>query len=212
MVLSVLFIALFTYCLGLPDVCALVSRYAFHDDIRQYGASDYPHILQHFHWRGLGYTLIADVLRALVVVLIGGMLMKGAGFPSIGKLIAMFFALFAQCVPPFRNMDPRQEMVFPALLLLFTDWKLFLVCVVLAILAVALTGSKGLMALVPAVAMPLFSIIFGNPFAKVVLALGCGAVFAHAYIDDIMDFFEQRRRPSRREPEREAEEPLRRDR
>ena len=211
MALSVLIIALFTYCLGLPDVCALVSRYVLHDDIRQYGASDYPHILRHFHWRGVGYALFADVLRALVVVFIGGRLMKGAGFPSVGKLIAMLFALFAQCVPPFFNRDSRQDMVFPALLLLFTDWRLFLVCVVLAILAVAFTGSKGLMALVPAVAMPLFSIIFGNPFAKVVLALGCGAVFAHAYIDDIVDFFEQHRKP-RREQEDEAEEPVRRDR
>lgn len=211
MALSVLLIALLTYCLGLPDVCALMSRYALHDDIRQYGASDYPHILQHFHWRGLGYTLIVDVLRALLVVFIGGRLMKGAGFPGIGKLIAMLFALFAQCIPPFLDRDSRQEMVFPALLLLFTDWRLFLVCVVLAILAVAFTGSKGLMALVPAVAMPLFSLIFGDPFAKVVLALGCGAVFAHAYINEIVDFFEQRRRP-RRESEREAEEPVRRDR
>ena len=206
MALSVLVIALLTFCLGLPDVCALVSRYAFQDDIRQYGPSDYPHILQHFRWRGLGYTLIADVLRALVVVLIGGMLMKGAGFPSVGKLIAMFFALYGQCVPPIRNMEPRQEMVFPALLLLFTDWKLFLICAVLALIAVALTGSRALMALAPAVAMPLFSIIFGSPAVKVLLALGCGAVFAHAYWDEIVDFFTERKQKPHRRREQEADD------
>lgn len=205
MAISVLIIALVTYCLGLPDMCELVSRYILKDDIRQYGPSDYPHVLQHFRWRGIGYTLFADMIRALVIVLIGGMLMKRFGFPGVGKATAMFFALYAQCIPPARFSEPRQDLVFPALLLLFTDWKLLLICAVFAVIAVALTGSRALMVLAPAVAFPLFTLIFGNPFIRFLLALGCGFILVFVNRDEILDFFENRKARASRAPRRESD-------
>lgn len=207
MVLSLFFIALLSYGLGLLDVCGLVSRYAFQDDPGGVEL-DYYAMYRRHQWRGVAYTLAADVLRALVTVLIGGMLLKGAGFPSVGKLTALLFALVGQAVPVTRFPDSKQELVFPALTLLFVDWRLFLVCVALGVLVMALTGRQPLMALAFALAMPVFSIIFGEWWLKVILALGCTAALIWCYREDLEKVLQRqpkKRRGSSREPEDDGE-------
>ena len=203
MVLSLFFIALLSYGLGLLDVCGLVCRYAFQDDPGGVEI-DYYGMYRRHRWRGVAYALAGDVLRALVTVLIGGMLLKGAGFPSVGKLVALLFALVGQAIPLTRLPESKQELVFPALTLLFVDWRLFLVSVAMGVLVMALTGRQPLMALAFAVAIPVFSIIFGEWWLKVILALGCAAAIIWCYREELETVFRRQgkeRRTAARKPE-----------
>ena len=138
--------------------------------------------------------VLASLLYALLyyVVLIGGMLMKGAGFPSVGKLLALLFARIGQAMPllpPGRNLTSKRELIFPAMTLLFVDWRLFLVCVALGVLVMALTGNRALMAAAAALAMPIFTIIFRGWWLKVFLAAACAAALIYCYWDEIAELF-----------------------
>ncbi len=181
MAVSIFFIAVLSYALGLLDTCGLILRYVFREEVRELRRADYAVLYRRHKWPGVGYALAADVLRAIITVLIGGMLLKGAGFPSIGKLLAMFFALLGQAVPLTDRMISKQELVFPAALLLFVDWRLFLICVVLGVVILALTGNRALMAAAAAVAMPVFTAVFGGWWLKIVLAAACALAILHCY-------------------------------
>ena len=206
MAVSIFFIAVLSYALGLLDTCGLICRYVFREEVRELRRVDYSLLYRRHKWPGVGYALAADVLRAIITVLIGGMLLKGAGFPSIGKLLAMFFALLGQAVPLTDRMISKQELVFPAALLLFVDWRLFLVCVVLGVVILALTGNRALMAAAAAVAMPVFTAIFGGWWLKIVLAAACALAILHCYWKELplKGLSEKVRKP--RAP-REAEAP-----
>ncbi|MBR4691425.1 MAG: hypothetical protein IKP17_01570 [Oscillospiraceae bacterium] len=185
MAISILIIALVAYAMGLLDSCSLLSRFVFGEEA---AGADYFTLYRRHKWQGVGYAVLADMLRALVTVLVGGMLLKRFGFPSVGKLLALLFALLGQAMPllpPERHMASRQELVYPALTLLLVDWKLFPVCVALAVIILALTGSRPLMAAAAAVALPVFTLVFGGWWLKVVLALGCGAALIYCYWEEL---------------------------
>ncbi len=193
MVLSLFLIAVLSYVLSLIDVCGLVSRVAFKDPAPGDGrAVDYFYLYRQHKWIGVGYALVADLLRALVTVLIGGVLMKRAGFPSIGNQLALLFVLIGQAMPLLplsRQFKSKRELIYPALTLLFVDWRLFLVCVALAVLVMALTGNRALMAAAAAIALPVFTLIFGGWWLKVVLAFFCAAALVYCYLDELMELF-----------------------
>ena len=204
MAISVFFIAVLSYALGLVDTCGLLCRYVFREEVPDRRRVDYFTMYRRHRWQGLGYALAADAIRAIITVLIGGMLLKGAGFPSVGKLVAMLFALVGQAMPLTDRLASKQELVFPALLLLFVDWRLFLVCVALGLLVMALTGSRALMAAVAAVAMPVFSLIFGEWWLKVLLAVCCAIALIHCYWSELpFAALAGGRKPARRAPRRE---------
>ena len=209
MVISVFLIAVLAYALSLLDVCSLVSRYAFKDPVSDNARVDYYFLYRKHKWMGVGYALVADLLRALVTVLIGGLLMKGAGFPSIGKLLALLFSLIGQAMPLLpvqRQLASKKELIFPALTLLFVDWRLFLVCVALAVLVMALTGNRALMAAAAAVAMPVFTLIFRGWWLKVVLAVFCAAALIYCYWDELVDFFTGSGKKAKKRPAKSEEE------
>ena len=193
MVLSLFLIAVLSYVLSLIDVCGLVSRVAFKDPAPGDGrAVDYFYLYRQHKWIGVGYALVADLLRALVTVLIGGVLMKRAGFPSIGNQLALLFVLIGQAMPLLplsRQFKSKRELIYPALTLLFVDWRLFLICVALAVLVMALTGNRALMAAAAAVALPVFTLSVGGWWLKVVLAFFCAAALVYCYLDELMELF-----------------------
>ena len=211
MVISVFLIAVLSYAISLLDVCGLVSRLAFKDPAPADARVDYFTLYRRHKWMGVGYALVADLLRALITVLIGGMLLKNAGFPSIGKLLALLFSLIGQAMPLLpleRRLASKRELIFPALTLLFVDWRLFLVCVALAVLVMALTGNRALMAAAAAVAMPIFTLIFRGWWLKIILALFCAIALIYCYWDELTEFFtgKGKMKPAARRPAKGEEE------
>lgn len=191
MAFSIILIAVICYILSLPDICTLVSVYGFQDNIRKYGPSDYAHIRRRFGIVGLCYALLVDFIRALIAVLLGGVLLKNAGYPEIGKLLALFFTAFfmlaGQAFPVLPRLKPRRNLIYPALLLIFADWRVFLVWAALCGIVYVITGLRGLNALLSAVILPVFSILFHNWWLFNFLMLLSGLSLAFAYLAEIWD-------------------------
>ncbi len=201
MAVSVFIIAVVSYGLSLVDVCGLVCRLLFKEEPA--GRADYYTLYRRYRWKGVGYALAGDLLRALISVLIGGALMKAAGFPSVGKLLALMFALLGQALPllPAKDrMVPRQGMIFPGLLLLLVDWRVFLIAAVVAVILLALTGNRALMALGAAVMIPVGVIIFGGWWLKIIMAVVCCAAVLYCYWGEIPEAFRGRGKKKARTP------------
>jgi len=177
----VFLIAVIAYALGMLDTVGLVGRYFMHDEPARSETLGYAQVYKRWRWHGVGYLALADFLRSLVVVLFGGLLMKGVGFPSIGKQLGMFFALLGQCMPLLRRFRPREDLIFPALLLLLIDWRVFLVCVIAGLLLMVFTGSRELMISAALLLHPILLAVFGGWWLKVLLAVFSSYVIFHIY-------------------------------
>ena len=106
-----------------------------------------------------------------------------------GQRLDRFLLKAVPLLPLDRHLTSKRELIFPALTLLFVDWRLFLVCVALAVLVMALTGNRALMAAAAAVAMPVFTLIFRGWWLKVFLAAACAAALIYCYWDEIAELF-----------------------
>ena len=178
MAISIIFICVLAYLLGTWNCTNLVCRLTLED---KGDCSSYRQVLKKHSWKGFGYVLLADFIKAMVVVLIGGLLLKGKGFPSVGKLLAVLFGILGQALPVTGDLKPREELIWPGLLLLWLDWRIFLICTVAALVLYVLTQNRGLCALVCAVVFPVFMGIFGGWWLKVLMAVFCSLALLYCH-------------------------------
>lgn len=187
MVLSIIFIAVLSYALCLPDVCALVSAYGFQEDHQRPGAADYADLRKRFGMLGVCYALLIDLVRALIGVLVGSVLLKSAGYPEIGRHLVLFFTLFfmlaGRAFPVLSVPKPTRSIAYPAFLLAFADWRVFLVCAALCLVLDLLTGLRGLTVLAATILFPLFSLVFRSGSLVSFLMLISGLCLLFAYLD-----------------------------
>ena len=190
MVILILLIILISYALGClvlpPLVCSLLPG---KDRKTAAACSTYPQVMKSCGWPGVGAVLAADLIRTLVIILLGGLLLKAAGFPGVGRRTALLFGLLGQVLPVTGGMRPRQGLVFPALLLLWTDWRLFLIALAVFVIVYLLTKRISLCALAAAVSYPLFSLILGAWWLQVLLALFAAAALVYPYRVSLGRFF-----------------------
>lgn len=178
MVISIILVSVLAYLLGTWNCTNMICQLALDD---KSGCSNYRQVLKKHSWKGFGYVVLADFIKALVVVLLGGLLLKGSGFPSVGKLLAVFFGVLGQAMPIADGMKPREGLIWPGLLLLWLDWRIFLICTVLALVLYVLTQNRMLCALLCAVAFPVFMAIFGGWWLKVLMAVFCSLALLYCH-------------------------------
>ena len=178
MAISIILICVLAYLLGAWNCIGLVCRLTLDD---KGDCSSYRQVLKRYSWKGFGYALLADFIKAMVVVLIGGLLLKGKGFPSVGKLLAVLFGILGQALPINEEMKSREGLIWPGLLLLWLDWRIFLICTVAAMVIYVLTRNRGLCALVCAVLFPVFTGILGGWWLKVLMAVFCSLALLYCH-------------------------------
>lgn len=179
MVFRLFLIAVLSYVIASVNSSALISGYVFQGDA--YRAVSYSRLYYLYKTKGVIYTLIAELFKALIVITVGGLLLRGAGFPSVGKLTAMLFALLGQFMPVFNGFRPYKNMVWGALLALVFDWRIALICILVFAVLVVLTKYVSLGALACAIVFPVAVAVFGGWWLKIVLAVLCSLVIIALY-------------------------------
>ena len=202
MVFLILLIILISYALGCiplpPLVCSLLHG---KDKKTAAGCTGYPQVMKAYGWAGVGSVLAADLIRALIIILVGKLLLKGAGFPGVGMRTALLFALLSQAMPITNGMRGRQGLIFPALLLLWTDWRLFLIAAAVFIIVYLLTKRVSLCALAVALSYPIFSLLLGAWWLQVVLALLAAIVLVLPYRTGLRRYFAGLKKGKKQEEE-----------
>lgn len=190
MVILILLIILVSYVLGCVNLPPLVCSLLFPKDRKTAaGCVSYPQVMKAYGWAGVGAVLAADLIRALIVILVGKLLLKGAGFPGVGMRTALLFALLGQVLPVTNGMRGRQGLIFPALLLLWTDWRLLLIAAAVFVIVYLLTKRISLCALAVALSYPVFSLLLGAWWLQVVLALLAAIVMVLPYRVSLAKYF-----------------------
>jgi glycerol-3-phosphate acyltransferase PlsY len=186
MALKLVIIAILAYALGCVSSGILISRYIFNTDIRSLGNPTYSKIRGLYKAKGLVYVLIADLFKAIIVILIGGLMLKSAGFPATGKLTAMFFALLGQIMPITNGFRPRKGISWGGWLLLIADWRIFLVCGAAYLILVGISKYPSLGALAASIAFPVFVGIFYGGWLRVLIAAGCSLIIIIMYRKNLL--------------------------
>lgn len=186
MAILILLICVISYALGMLNLNALVCRYMLQKPLK---GSGYLKVYQQFKWKGVIYALIVDIIRCLLIVFLGGVLLKGKGFIHVGQFLAILFALLGQALPLTDGMRSRTGLVMPGLLLLFTDWRVFLICLVGAAVLYVWQKRFAAAALAAAVLYPIAQLIFRAGAPIVLLSLVSSLVLLYIYRGGLSSFF-----------------------
>ncbi len=124
------------YFLGGLNFAIIISKYKFHDDIRRYGSGNagMTNMLRTYGKTAAAFTLVGDMLKAVVSVLLG-MLLGG----EAGAYIAGFFCVIGHAFPCFYNFKGGKGIVVTAAMLLCLEPVVFLVLFLIFFILVATT-------------------------------------------------------------------------
>ena len=134
-------------------------------------------------------VLAGDLIRALVIILLGGLLLKA--YPGIGRRTALLFGIVGQTLPITNAMRARHGLVFPALLLLWTDWRLFLIALIVFLAVYIATKRISVSTLAAAVCFIIFSLVLGTWLwgVKLILAVLAAAALVLPYWGNLRRYF-----------------------
>ena len=172
--LKYLVIAAAAYLLRSLSVSIIVCRLTTGKDIRSYGSGN-AGLTNSFRVLGGPKTLLVllgDTAKAAAAVYLGSCL---AGMP--GKLCAGIFVILGHVFPVYFGFRGGKGVLVGATMLIFLDWRIFLVAFVLFVGAVAVTRWISLGSILGAASFPVsMQVLYGDWRLTVVAALMGGAV------------------------------------
>ena len=171
-------IAASAYLLGSLSFAIIICKLTLGKDIRSYGSGN-AGLTNAYRTMGAGKTLLVlfgDIAKAAAALAIGGVL---AGM--MGKLVAGIFVILGHVFPVYFGFRGGKGVLVGATMLVFLDWRIFLVALVLFVIAVALTRWVSLGSILGAISFPItMQIFYGDARLSVVAALMAAAVvFMH---------------------------------
>ena len=150
-------IAASAYLLGSLSFAIIICKLTLGKDIRSYGSGN-AGLTNAYRTMGAGKTLLVlfgDIAKAAAALAIGGVL---AGM--MGKLVAGIFVILGHVFPVYFGFRGGKGVLVGATMLVFLDWRIFLVALVLFVIAVALTRWVSLGSILGAISFPITMQVF----------------------------------------------------
>lgn len=134
-------IAIVGYLFGSVNGAILASNYLFHQDVRNYGSHNAG--LTNFHrtygTTGMAIVLGIDMFKGAIPVLLAKFIMGFYDAANVGAVFAILCVVLGHMYPIFHQMRGGKGILTAWGSMLFFDWRLFLIVIVIFIIAVALT-------------------------------------------------------------------------
>lgn len=139
------------YLLGSLNAAIIVSKYKYHDDIRNYGSGNagLTNMGRVFGKEGTILTLIGDVLKQFVSVVIGIIV-----FGELGAYFAGVFCMLGHIAPIYYHFRGGKGVLTAATMVLMIDWQVFLIAFVIFVATVAITRYVSLGSIIGGFALP----------------------------------------------------------
>ena len=180
------------YLLGSVDTGILVSKFVYHDDVRNHGsgAAGMTNMLRTFGKKAAAMTATGDVLKGVLAVCIGRwlfhMLPADAGVsPYLGVYLAAIFAVLGHLYPLYFGFKGGKGVLVGAVMLAFFDWRVFGIAFLLFVLAVALTKWISLGSILGAISFPITTWVFYRDPVLTAMAFGMAAVVVFMHRSNI---------------------------
>ena len=145
------------YLLGSVDTGILVSKFVYHDDVRNHGsgAAGMTNMLRTFGKKAAAFTAAGDVLKGVAAVCIGRWLFgflpaDAAVSPYLGVYLTAILAVVGHTKPIYFGFKGGKGVSSTCGVMLMTFWWQALICYVITIALIAITKfvSLGSLALV----------------------------------------------------------------
>ena len=163
-----IFVAIIAYCLGSISFSVLISKKMAGFDVREKGSKNAgsTNVLRTVGKRAALLTLICDILKGVIAVLIAVWL--GSMFTSSDKAllvqIAGLAAVIGHTFPVFFKFKGGKGVATALGVLLITNWKIGLICLVFALVIMAITKIVSLGSLAAAVLFPILTIFIHDNY------------------------------------------------
>lgn len=134
-------IAILGYLFGSVNGAIIASNFLFRQDVRDYGSHNAG--LTNFH-RTYGTTGMAivfgiDMFKGAIPVLLAKFIMGFYDAANVGAVFAILCVVLGHMYPIFHQMRGGKGILTAWGSMLFFDWRLFLIVIIIFIIAVALT-------------------------------------------------------------------------
>ena len=167
--LIVLATAAEAYLLGSIDTGILVSKYLYHDDVRNYGsgAAGMTNMLRTFGKKAAALTAFGDVLKGALAVCIGRWLFGylpagGAVSPYLGVYLAAILATIGHLKPLYFGFKGGKGVLVAAGAILAVQPVLLPVLALIFLVCLVPTGMVSLGSVAMAALYPVLTIIYGS--------------------------------------------------
>ena len=156
------------YLLGSVDTGILVSKFVYHDDVRNHGsgAAGMTNMLRTFGKKAAAMTATGDVLKGVLAVCIGRwlfhMLPADAGVsPYLGVYLAAIFAVLGHLYPLYFGFKGGKGVLVAGGAILAIQPILLPVLTVVFLLCLVPTGMVSLGSIAMAASYPVLTLIYG---------------------------------------------------
>lgn len=179
LILPVVVIAVVTYLLGCCNSALIISKYVFHDDIRNHGSGN-AGLTNFYRVFGKGkvvWVILVDLAKAMISTWLGGAVLGYfLGWPVAGKLIGGICCILGHSFPAMFGFRGGKGVLCGAGVILMMDWRIALTCLGVFAVLVAITRMVSLGSMVAAILFPITCWLIYHDVAVVILAVIAGVL------------------------------------
>lgn len=177
-VANFLIIAAISYLLGSLSFAIIICKLTLGQDIRTYGSGN-AGLTNSYRTMGAKKTLlvlVGDIGKAAIALAIGGML-EGV----MGKLIAGIFVIIGHVFPVYFGFRGGKGVLVGATMLMFLDFRIFLIAFVIFVISVAITKWVSLGSILGAISFPISMWCFYKDIKTTIVAtcMSLAVIFMH---------------------------------
>ena len=195
----ILAIAAVAYFLGSVNSAIILTRIVYGEDIRKKGSGNagMTNVMRSYGWLPALITLVGDMLKCMLSMMIGTML-----WGLNGAYVAGLFCIIGHVAPAMYKLKGGKGVAASFMFILYIDWRVFIIVGLLFILLVWATKYLSLGSVICAMVMPLMLNKFDKldgyaflEFIRLVIAILIGALVVYKHrlnIKRIMDKTESR--------------------
>ncbi|MDD6658635.1 MAG: glycerol-3-phosphate 1-O-acyltransferase PlsY [Eubacteriales bacterium] len=203
MILALIVIAILSYLLGSLNFGIIISKSLNKDDVRSHGSGNAgsTNMLRNFGKKYAVMTIIGDMLKVAVAILIAYLVMKYLGHTSLSKessaqilgvdakmftkSFAGFFCVIGHIFPCFFSFKGGKGVATAGGMVFMIDWRIAIILLAIFIITVAVTKYVSLGSIIMAVLYPVLIFVFYKSLPLTVISAVFTIIVVVAHRDNI---------------------------
>lgn len=203
MILALIVIAILSYLLGSLNFGIIISKSLNKDDVRSHGSGNAgsTNMLRNFGKKYAVMTIIGDMLKVAVAILIAYLVVKYLGHTSLSKgssaqilgvdakmftkSFAGLFCVIGHIFPCFFNFKGGKGVATAGGMVFMIDWKIAIILLAIFIITVAVTKYVSLGSIIMAVLYPVLIFMFYKSLPLTVISAVFTIIVVVAHRDNI---------------------------
>lgn len=203
MILALIVIAILSYLLGSLNFGIIISKSLNKDDVRSHGSGNAgsTNMLRNFGKKYAVMTIIGDMLKVAVAILIAYLVMKYLGHTSLSKessaqilgvdakmftkSFAGFFCVIGHIFPCFFSFKGGKGVATAGGMVFMIDWRIAIILFAIFIITVAVTKYVSLGSIIMAVLYPVLIFVFYKSLPLTVISAVFTIIVVVAHRDNI---------------------------